>query len=155
LRSTLDQITNVEHRLAVLHTLGKIWAYKDEKQQFEEVKLQIVKLLDDGRIENDDLLCWTYASLARAQGYLQLPEAYRSLEEAKKVATRMKTEGQRSLLRMAQIVREEFEVIKQLDPTGHYHYLERQGQEALSMAQVCQCQRLALRLQDLLAQTFS
>jgi hypothetical protein len=153
LEAALQRVENVEHKFTTLTVLAKVWAFLNRPQKFEEVRLEITRLIDERQMTNLEWLSFTYGSLARGQARLRLEkDAYHSLEQSKMCVVQLKPRSMEAPLREVQVVRDEFEVIRRLDPSGHPHHLRHRAMHAIEIAQQCHSQRLVDQLQKRLAE---
>lgn len=148
-KMALEVVENVDDQLELLRGLALDYVYLRDKKGFEETEIKAKKLIETGQFSKLDRVCETLEGLGRGQGLLKLPEAFKTLEEARNIYAKMESNNEKAHVRAVQLARSQVEIIKHLQPTDR-RSLETYGKEGLRLAIEYEYQRHARLIEELL-----
>lgn len=131
LRRAEDAVQDLGDKLCLHRTLASDYSFSpnENRSRFEEERTEVRKLIDTGEIPEERQV-EALEAIARGLVRLNSPkEALDTLQEAKKILSRMALQGKDSPLRKIQVVRAELEMVRKFEP-GNKRLAIKLGDEA-------------------------
>lgn len=148
LQQALAAEESPDNRLHLHRTMALNWALSGERKVFKKEATKIMELIQTSQASNFERICEAYEGLARAQGYLDLPIAYDTVQEGKSYYIRMESKGEKPPIRYAQLVRAELEIVKRLQP-DEFRLIEQIGRVGMNLV-IDKAPRLMENIKNLL-----